>query len=151
MAFRRIVLGVDGSAPSERAVVVCADLAAALAAEVTVVHVTVDPVMVVPPVAPTEAMITPPGLTDQALREAEAVGREILTGAVEAMRARGVQAATRQPRGPIGLRLVETATAVRADLIVVGSHGHGKLEELLLGSVSDAVAREARCSVLIVR
>jgi len=142
---------VDGSARSERAVAVCAELAAALGAEVTVVHVTVDPVMVVPPVAPTEAMITPPVLADQALRDAEAAGQEIVARAAQALRARGVEAATRRRRGPVGARVVEVANEVQADLIVLGSHGHGRLEELLLGSVSDTVARQARCSVLIVR
>jgi nucleotide-binding universal stress UspA family protein len=151
MAFRRIVLAVDGSAPSERAVTVCADLAAALSAAVTVVHVTVDPVMVVPPVAPTEAMITPPVLSDQALREAETAGQGILARAAAALRARGVEATPRQPRGPVALRVVELAREVQADLIILGSRGHGRLEELLLGSVSDGVARQARCSVLIVR
>lgn len=151
MAFRRIVLAVDGSAPSERAVEVCADLAASLGAEVTVIHVMVDPVMVVPPVAPTEAMVAPPLLTDAALREAEAAGQEILARALAALRAKGVAATPRQARGPVGQRVVEAAKEIRADLIVLGSRGHGRLEELLLGSVSDAVARHAPCSVLIVR
>ena len=105
---------------------VCAELAAALSAAVTVVHVTVDPVMVVPPVAPTEAMITPPVLSDQALRDAEAAGQGILARAAAALRARGVEATHRQPRGPVALRVVELAREVQADLIVLGSRGHGR-------------------------
>ena len=38
-----------------------------------------------------------------------------------------------------------------ADLVVLGSHGRKGLDRLILGSVSDAVARHARCSVEIVR
>lgn len=38
-----------------------------------------------------------------------------------------------------------------ADLVVVGSHGHGALERFLLGSTSHAVALRAPCSVEIVR
>lgn len=38
-----------------------------------------------------------------------------------------------------------------ADLIVVGSHGYGMVEGFLLGSVSNAVALHAACSVEIVR
>lgn len=151
MAFSRMVLAVDGSPPSEQAVQVCAALAAALGAHVTVIHVNVDPLMVIPPVAPTEAMIAPPMLTDEALREADAAGEAVLARAAEALRGRGVTVTTRRTRGPVGQRVVEAANEITADLIVVGSHGHGRLEELLLGSVSDAVARRARCSVLIVR
>ena len=47
--------------------------------------------------------------------------------------------------------ILEEADAFGADLIVVGSHGHGMLERFLLGSVSQAVAFHARCSVEIVR
>ncbi len=47
--------------------------------------------------------------------------------------------------------ILEDADAFRADLIVVGSHGHGALERFLLGSVSQSVALHAKCSVEIVR
>ena len=47
--------------------------------------------------------------------------------------------------------IVETANEWEADLIVVGSHGHGFWARNLLGSVSDAVLHHAPCSVLIVR
>jgi nucleotide-binding universal stress UspA family protein len=47
--------------------------------------------------------------------------------------------------------IVEEAHEWGADLIVVGSHGYGFWERMLLGSVSDAVVHHAPCSVLIVR
>jgi nucleotide-binding universal stress UspA family protein len=47
--------------------------------------------------------------------------------------------------------IVEAADAWDADLIVVGSHGHGFWGRLALGSVSDAVLHHAPCSVLVVR
>jgi nucleotide-binding universal stress UspA family protein len=85
------------------------------------------------------------------MRQAEAAGEAVLAHAVEVLQRSAVPAAVRRARGPVGQRVVEAATEVGADLIVIGSRGHGRLEELLLGSVSDAVARHARCSVLIVR
>lgn len=48
-------------------------------------------------------------------------------------------------------RIVETAEEMKADLIIVGSHGYNRWERLLLGSVSDSVVHHAPCSVLVVR
>lgn len=48
-------------------------------------------------------------------------------------------------------RIVETAEEIKADLIIVGSHGYNSWERLLLGSVSDSVVHHAPCSVLVVR
>lgn len=48
-------------------------------------------------------------------------------------------------------RIVETAEEMKADLIIVGSHGYNRWERLLLGSVSDSVIHHAPCSVLVVR
>ena len=47
--------------------------------------------------------------------------------------------------------ILEQAKQFNADLIVVGSHGHGVVAGFLLGSVSQAVALHAKCSVEIVR
>ncbi|MEO7582162.1 MAG: universal stress protein [Ferruginibacter sp.] len=47
--------------------------------------------------------------------------------------------------------ILEEAEKFGANLIVVGSHGHGAVAGFLLGSVSQAVALHAKCSVEIVR
>jgi nucleotide-binding universal stress UspA family protein len=47
--------------------------------------------------------------------------------------------------------IIKTAKAWDADLIVVGSHGYRGIKRFLLGSVSQAVAFHAPCSVEIVR
>jgi nucleotide-binding universal stress UspA family protein len=46
--------------------------------------------------------------------------------------------------------LVQFAERVGADLIATGSHGHGRIERFLLGSVSTGLVRNATCGVLVV-
>ena len=48
-------------------------------------------------------------------------------------------------------KIVETAKDDKTDLIVMGSRGIGGIREFFLGSVSDRVADEATCPVLIVK
>jgi nucleotide-binding universal stress UspA family protein len=72
--------------------------------------------------------------------------------AAEKLRAVGtLQISTEVLRGSAKGMIVEAAEAWGADLIVVGSHGYGTWERMLLGSVSQAVAAHAACSVEIVR
>lgn len=47
--------------------------------------------------------------------------------------------------------IVEEAENWGADLILIGSHGYGSVKRFMLGSVSQAVATHAPCSVEIVR
>lgn len=53
--------------------------------------------------------------------------------------------------GDVGHSIVEKAKERNAELIVLGAKGHSMIDRILLGSVSDYVATEASCSVLIVR
>ena len=56
-----------------------------------------------------------------------------------------------QVEGSPKKKIIEEAKKFNADLIMVGSKGHGALETLFLGSVSQSLANHADCSVEIVR
>ncbi len=47
--------------------------------------------------------------------------------------------------------IVETAANIKADLIVIGSHGRTGLMHILLGSTAERVVREAACDVLVIK
>lgn len=68
----------------------------------------------------------------------------------EELAARGLEVSTRIVQGAPALDILDEAVAVQADLIVLGSHRHGTLHHLLLGSVSGAVLKRAPCPVLVV-
>lgn len=81
------------------------------------------------------------------------VAREAVENAAAKLRAgRGALLLTTEVlTGSPKRRIVEEAGAWGADLVVVGSHGYRGWERMLLGSVSQAVATHAECSVEIVR
>lgn len=48
-------------------------------------------------------------------------------------------------------RIINTAKSKKFDLIVIGAHGKGRVKELFLGSVSNAVLHKSRIPVLLVK
>lgn len=53
-------------------------------------------------------------------------------------------------QGPVVESIHETARSIQADLIVLGSHGHGALYDLLVGSTSEGVIRHSSIPVTVV-
>ena len=53
-------------------------------------------------------------------------------------------------QGPIVEKILSEAAEQKAELIVIGSHGHGAIYDLLVGSVTHGVIKEARCPVVVV-
>jgi nucleotide-binding universal stress UspA family protein len=71
--------------------------------------------------------------------------------ALEVGRALGLDGEIRVETGEPGPVICQVAQDVAADLIVIGSHGHGVLERSLLGSVSRHVLEHAPCPVMVHR
>jgi nucleotide-binding universal stress UspA family protein len=91
----------------------------------------------------------PPNVRDQVAHELRDAHRRV-QDAANGLRARGLDAAALQVQGPTADTIVSEAERLGADVIILGSHGHGALHRALLGSVSEGVLRSAACPVLIV-
>ncbi len=76
---------------------------------------------------------------------------QLVDTATALLRSRGLTADAIVSEGDPKTVILDHASAIKADLIVVGAHGVSALEAFLLGSVSKAVLRFATCSVAIVR
>ncbi len=57
---------------------------------------------------------------------------------------------TLQQSGRPVAAILEHAASLKADYIVLGTHGHGAVFDLLMGSTTQGVLRKARCPVLVV-
>jgi nucleotide-binding universal stress UspA family protein len=138
-----IVVGTDGSESARRAVDEAARLAKALDAELHLVAA-FEPLRGAKIEAPAgAAKVWAPGLADAqvelVLGEAKArFGQDQLTVKTHAVRADPTDA------------LLEVATEVGAEMIVVGSKGMHGARRLVLGNVPNKVSHRARCNVLIV-
>jgi nucleotide-binding universal stress UspA family protein len=138
-----IVVGVDGSAESKEALRWALDEARLRHASVRVVHAWSLPALGVglgyAPVVDNELI--------EGLRQA---AEAVVDRTVEEVGgADGVDVDRVALEGPAALMLVEAAK--EADLLVVGSRGHGGFTGLLLGSVSQQCAHHGTCPVVIVR
>ncbi len=141
-AIKKIVIATDGSTSAEQAVEFGLELAAEQEAEPIFVHVVpaVD-------VLPAGGF----GVTTARIHDVTEDDRAPLDEASRLAIEHGAHARTELLRGDTVDEIVAFADAIDADLIVMGSRGHGAIVNALLGSVSHGVLHEARRPVLIVR
>jgi nucleotide-binding universal stress UspA family protein len=88
------------------------------------------------------------GLTDNELSEMAENARTHLADALLKVKAKGDILV---PFGPPALTILSAAQDKKCSFVVVGSKGRTGLRRLLLGSVAEAVAQNAVCSVLVMR
>ena len=62
----------------------------------------------------------------------------------------GLKATAMHVQGPIVDKILDQAKERGAVMIVMGSHGHGALYELLVGSITQGVLKGAKCPVVVV-
>lgn len=91
----------------------------------------------------------PPNVRDQVAHEMRDTHRRVQDEA-DRLRGKSIDATALQVQGPTAETILREAERLRADVIVLGSHGHGALHRALLGSISEGVLHRANCPVLIV-
>jgi nucleotide-binding universal stress UspA family protein len=138
-AVRRILLATDLAPASEGATTQAIELARDLGANLLIVSV-IDPAVRGAAGGRVERM-------DQRRAAREAAAQALVVRGRQA----GVPVSFLVWEGEPGPAIVEAAQSEGADLIVVGSHGRGRVGRFLIGSVSDHVIRHAAGPVLIVR
>ena len=133
-----ILVPVDGSASSGRAVRIAAEMARAFGAELTLLHVV--------PLAQFPALIAE---TDESRETDEA--QLLLAEETKLARSLGTQPLAKIRRGRVADQILRYAAAHPPDLIVMGTRGLTGAKSVLLGSVSKAISSRAKAQVVLIR
>jgi nucleotide-binding universal stress UspA family protein len=143
----KVLIALDGSPFAERALTSATALGRPFGASYSLVFV-VEPPM---PIAdPSGLMVLPTsGDTERRIREG---ATEYLGGVADRLRRDGFQVSCHAVDGATAAgTILEQAGSLKADLIVLASHGAGGFERLVVGSVADKVIRGSTNPVLVVR
>lgn len=139
--IERILVALDGSEPADKALDLALDLAEKYSAETVLLSVFIS--VVLPGGVPArkhtaELKASHEKVLSEALKKAKTIKPKL-------------KISTKLVEGRPSDRIIETAKEGNFDIIVMGSRGLGGIKEFFLGSVSDRVADEATCPVLIVK
>ena len=141
----KILIALDDSAHSEQALDFITRMRWPAGSRVIVVTV------MQPVVAALAGPFEPTPLEVDLTAEQRRLAEELVSRAENRLRECGFATEGSVLSGDPRESLVQEARDVRADLIVVGSHGRTGLAKLMLGSVSSHVVTHAPCSVLVVK
>jgi nucleotide-binding universal stress UspA family protein len=143
--YDRILIPVDGSSISINAAEEGMKLAGILGSSVSFLYV-IDLSILSIPDAETgiaNAEVIRKGFRDQG----DTIMDRLKAGAGD----KGVSADTMIREGDVHETILLAANTIKADLIIMGTHGRSGLNRLILGSVAESVARRAGCAVLLIR
>jgi nucleotide-binding universal stress UspA family protein len=141
--YKRILVPIDGSDTSNRALVAALQLARENGGRVRLLH-TIDDL----------AFVSAFEYTGQVLEAARKGGAQALEDALAIANASGVPADTRlsEVTGQrLGEVVADEARSWQADLVVIGTHGRRGVSRMLLGSGAEQVLRLSPVPVLAVR
>jgi nucleotide-binding universal stress UspA family protein len=140
--FSKILMPVDGSENSFRALDEAIFLAKTAGASLTAMHVIENPPTV---------YVESQKLLNDLLANYRAESAKVLDRCRQVADTSGVNLETVIAEGDAASNITAYAQKEGFDLITIGGRGLGRLKELMLGSVSNKVLHHTKCSVLIVK
>ena len=141
--LRKILIATDGSKAAKKAVDFGVQIAGLSGAKVYAVYV-ID-------TTPYYSIPLDKVWSKEVYEQLETMGNEITSDVEKAAKAAGLEAESLVLKGDPAERIIKFAEEQSVDMIVVGSHGIGEFERLVIGSVSEKVVRHAKVPVLVVR
>jgi nucleotide-binding universal stress UspA family protein len=148
MKIHRLVFATDFSECSQDALTHARYLATELRAEVGLVHVFERPFFIETGVSHRLQLRHD---VDQWIHEAKDEAKQQLDSLANELRTQGLTVTVSMREGIPFVEILKAADELRADLVVVGTHGRTGLSHALIGSVAERVIERAPCAVLAVR
>lgn len=142
LTIKSILVAVDGSEHSEKAVRYACAMGPSLGAEIVLLHV-VPMVVSATPYQDT--------ISDQPFLSLQKVGEDILEKAKKLANRNGCEVIDMISHGDPAAQIIDVATERKTDFIIIGSRGVSGIKRLFTGSISDKVSKHAACPVMIVR
>ena len=139
MEIKNILVPVDGSEGSDRAITHAISMAEVCDAKLNFLYV-----------ANINQLAINACLSDAILEAVTKAGNVILDRAME-MVPTGIEKEAFSETGSPAVAILDFATTNSVDLIVMGSRGLGIVKGVLLGSVSQYIVEQAKCPVLVVK
>jgi nucleotide-binding universal stress UspA family protein len=140
--FTNILIALDGSEASQRALSRAVDEAKMWNARLHAVYVVETGLFSSLPLDNTVEIM---------YRVLETEGEKVLERAKKSAAEKGVTIITHMKQGHAGSEIVALAGQEKSDLIMVGSHGKGNADRLLIGSVSTFVVTHSKVTTMVVR
>jgi nucleotide-binding universal stress UspA family protein len=140
--FSKLLVPVDGSENSLRALEAAIFLSKKLDAQITALHVMEK--------APT-VYIHPQKELEELLKNYRKESERILEKCQQIGKNNRIELNMAISEGDVASKIIQYAEKGRFDMVVMGHRGSGKFKEMVLGSVSEKVLHRTKCSVLIVR
>lgn len=142
MAYKKILVCLDGSALAEAALP-HAQILASEEAEIVLLRVSVNPAA--------EFSFSDPNIADNFIQDMEAETLSYMQSARGKLQKAGCRTSFLIRQGAIAETILQTAAEIKADVIVMSTHGRSGIQRWLLGSVADRIVTHSNVPVLLIR
>ena len=145
--IHRILIAVDDSSYADQAVNYGVLLAKNLGSKITLVHV--DEIPISSPYSADPLLNESPAMIPELMHIQEEASK-LLFIKIKEQHGDVVELSTVTRIGRIQDEILSVADDCKADMIILGTHGRTGFDHFISGSVSESVARKAKCPVLII-
>lgn len=142
--MKTFLVPVDFSAVTDKVIDAALGFARTMQGRVVLLHI------IQPPVIAGGEYALPTEVIDEVVNNNKRTALQKLDGRRESFRKEAIECTVVAEVGAPDRVILDEADKCRADFIIMGSHGHGKLYDFLVGSTASGVIKKAKCGVIVI-